>query len=389
MKLTTTHASLSDALGVASRAVGRSVNVPAVGYVLLDATVDGALLVYGTDLRLRAWGAGLDTQITEMGAVCLPPKSVADFLDAVKPSDPITIEVDTAHKATLKSGRTVARVAGLDPEQFPSLAQTEAICEISLPAEAFRTLVESVAFAALGDDSRPDLTGVHLDCDNTYLTATAADGLRLARRSVELVDADELLCNAPARALSIVAAGLKGDTGAVHLSMDDRGRTLGVRSAAGCWAIQLLSDQFPDVSRQLAQVPLQTVVVDRDDLLRACRLVSRMTADIIGIDGKTVSKVAKAIIEVNREKGLIITAGDAGADHEATVMLDATIDGLGETFALNTGALRDAAEALDGPIAIELCGPGRSVFLRNANGSRSEQVSVIQPLAVSNKSQRS
>jgi hypothetical protein len=328
-----------------------------------------------------------------MGRALLPPKSVADFLDAVLPSEPIEISVDVAHKATLKSGRTVARIAGLDPEQFPKLSVGEAICEISLPAETFRTLVESVAFAALGDDSRPALTGVHLECDGAFLTMTAADGLRLARRSAELLDADGFAMNVPARALSVVAASLKNAEGAVHLSGDEQGRTLGVRSSAGCWAIQLLEDQFPDIGRMLARMPEQTVVVDRDDLLRACRLVSRMTADIIGIDGKTVSKVAKTVLTVD-DCCLTITAGDTQADHEATVVIDAEVDGIEATdepvvFALNTGALRDAAEALDGPIAIELCGPGRSMFLRNANGSRAEQVSVIQPLAVSNQSQRS
>ncbi len=392
MKLTISHAALSDALGVASRAVGRNPNVPAVGYVLFDAAIGDVFQVTGTDLRLRAWHVGTP-YTTECGQVALPPKSVADFLDAVRPDDPITIETNDAHKATLRSGRTVRTISGLDPEQFPALQMDETVCEISLPAETFRILIESVAFAALGDDSRPALTGVHLDADNTSLTMTAADGMRLARRSMELLDADDFQANVPAKALSIVASGLKGALGAVHLSLDARGRTLGVRSAVGCWAIQLLADPFPDISRQLAQTPEQTVVVDRDDLLRACRLVSTLTADIIGVDGKTVNRVAKALLEVFPDS-LTILAGDAQADNLAKTNIDARVEGVGEgdetlLLALNTGALRDAASVLEGPIAIELCGPNRSVFLRNANGSRVEQVLLIQPLAVSSQSQRS
>lgn len=391
MKLTISHDDLSRALGVAARAVGKNPNVPAVGTVLFEATPDDALICTGTDLRLRAWQFG-EAPVEAAGAVCLDPKAISDFLDAVRPEDPIAISVDGGYKATLISGRTTARIAGLDPEQFPSLAMGESAREVSLPPDLLRTLVDSTAFAALAGEGRPALTGVDLDCDGATLTLTAADGLRLARRSAELMLGDGLHVNVPARALAVVASGLKDASGMAHLSLDEQGRTLGVRSSAGCWAIQLLEDPFPDVSRMLTQAAEQTVVVGRDDLLRACRLIGRMTADILGADGKTATRVSKAILEISNDS-VTIRAGDSQADHEATAIIDAAVEGVSEQdepllVALNTAALRDAAEALAGPLAIELCGPGRSVILRSAHGSRVEQVHVIQPMAIPNLSQR-
>jgi DNA polymerase-3 subunit beta len=389
VRITITHGALSAALDIAARACGKSANVPALGYVLLDASTDGGLSVTGTDLRVRAHRTA-EALVEQAGAVCLPPKALIDFLDAVAPDAPISLSVDAGHKAVLQSGRTTARVAGLDPEHFPmGAADAEPAWTLNLYADVLRGLIESTAYAAAQDETRPALAGVAIEATADSLTFLAADGMRLARRTIELSGADSLAVNCPARALLTAAAGLKEAGGDARLSVDAAGRALTIDADTGTWALALLEERFPDISRQLAQEEQATVTVQRSELQRACRLVDSVLVSIIGTDGKSVSKVAKAVLEFGPDS-VTVRAGDSSADHEAVTVIDAAVSGTPEPIGLNSGALRDAAESLTGAggISIELCGPGRSVFLRNASESRREQVALIQPLAITNRGQR-
>lgn len=391
MRVTISHANLSAALDTASRAAGKPQPLPILGYVLIEATPDGGLSATGTDLKTRAWRT-VDAMIEEAGAVAIPPKAVLDFLDAVPADLPISLSVDAGHRATLQAGRTTARISGMHPDQYPDAPEIDDwAAEVSLWPDALKTLIDSVAFAAAGDETRPALSGVHLQIAGGYLTLTAADGLRLARRRMEL-DGPELSVIVPAERLARVAAGLAGAKGEVRLAVDARGRYLLADAETGTWAISLLEGNYPDLSRQLQQAPVTTVTVARSDMLRACRLVGNLLVDITGTDGKSVSRVGKAVLEIAADS-VTIRAGDAQADHEAVTVIDAAVepavsDDGPVLCALNSGALREACEALDGSIALELCGPGKSVFLRAAGGARADQCSLIQPLAVPNTSQR-
>ena len=382
MRLTVTPARLDSVLDVARRACGRAAAHTYLPYILLEAGTDGTVAATGTDLTTRARHAA-EALVSEPGAVCLPPSALADFLGAVPSDLPVDIAVDAGHKAVLTCGRSLARVAGMDPEGFPAATVTgEPAWACAVPPDLLRSLVNSVAYAAARDAVRPALSGIHVVAAGGRLTMTAADGVKLARRCVGVPDLDGGEIIVPAEALVQVAAALDGAEGTCTLAVDAGGRRLSVGSSAGTWTITLLEGRYPEVSRMFAQEPRAAYTVARSEFLRACGLVSGVLVAIEGMDGRSAGRLSKAVLEPV-DDGLSIRAGDVGADHMAQTVIDVQTDGEPYPVAVNSGALRAAAEALAGPLLVELYGPGQNVSLREAgNPDRLAHCHYIQPLAV-------
>jgi hypothetical protein len=212
MKLTILAGKLKVALGVAKIAAStRSTYGPIFEHILLDA--DGDLLTLsGTDAEARSWHA-VSADINEAGAVALPPKALADFLDVISDGEPVVLTADDRHKAELVSGRTRVRIAGLDPELFPPCPDFgDPLADLTLGADELVGLIGSVAHAAvLTGDSRPELAGILIRAKEHALTLSAADGYRLAYRAVPF-DGPDLDVITHARYLLRIAGELKRAT---------------------------------------------------------------------------------------------------------------------------------------------------------------------------------
>ena len=108
----------------------------------------------------------------------------------------------------VECGRFTSNIKGIEADEFPtipSIAGQEPTA--SLPPDVLREAIDQVAFAAAADDSRPVLAGVLVRLRDNRLFLAAADGFRLATRTVSLPEpvaqASEFIV--PARALSELA----------------------------------------------------------------------------------------------------------------------------------------------------------------------------------------
>ena len=83
----------------------------------------------------------------------------------------------------------------------------------SIPAGLLKEAINEVVFAAAPDDTRPVLAGVLLKMGGGSLTLAAADGFRLAVRTVELPEAGpDLQMIVPAKTLSEVEIFSKNES---------------------------------------------------------------------------------------------------------------------------------------------------------------------------------
>ena len=91
------------------------------------------------------------------------------------------------HKVHLVCGRYEANVAGIDAEDFPPIPRClrrrrPSRCRPRLLKET----INQVVFAAAPDDTRPVLAGVLVKLAEGTLTLAAADGFRLAVRTLDV-----------------------------------------------------------------------------------------------------------------------------------------------------------------------------------------------------------
>lgn len=376
MKLTITAEKLKAALDVARIAAStRSQYSQITTFVLLEA--DGGLLtISGTDLESRSWHA-VGAEIEESGGVALSPKAIDDFLGAVGGDDVVTLTAGPTHKTELVSGTTRVRMAGMDPEEFPVCPDfADASTDLTLGAADVAQLIASVAFAATGDDSRPALSGVLVRAAGGTLTMVAADGFRLAMRSMPF-DGPDLNVIAAARHLTRAASVLARATSA-RLVVDQRASMLLIDSEAGSFAIRLIDGDFPDVNRIIPKDAPVVVTLARADLRRAANLI-RNTMTEVTEKGKTF-KTQMARLSVTADAIKVRATGTDG-DREAETIIAATRE-RGDDLAItyNGAYFRDAVEAIDTDrVTLELVGPASPSIMRPA-GERNGYLHVLMPM---------
>lgn len=365
MKLTIMPDALSAALAVAQPSVKRS-TLMVLEMVLLDAHVDGGLTITGTDMETRAWHT-VSADVMEAGAVCLPPNRLVDFLSAVVGDEPITLTVDEQHKAELRSGTLRARIAGTDAEQFPVIDTDSAPAfDHTFGAVDLATTIGGALHAVLPKADREILTGVLAQIVDGKLTFAAADGHRLAIRTLDVADAPDLSVIVQGKAVAKAVKALDNAT-SVRVVVDSGKSALLLDSEAGCWSVRLIDGQFPDFNRIIPRDPPIAVTFSRDDMLRVLKLVGK-------IDDSTY------IVRLNvGPEQIEVHAGSPTADQEADAVIGATLErGSGLVIAFNGRYLEQALRAINSVrVRLELVKADSPAILRPVDGTG---VDVLMPM---------
>ena len=178
-------------------------------------------------------------------------------------------------------GRYEANVAGIDAEDFPPIPAVSGGQSFSIPAGLLKQAINEVVFAAAPDDTRPVLAGVLLKMGGGTLTLAAADGFRLAVRTVELPEGGpDLQMIVPAKTLTEVAR-LLSDASDDQVAINTTPNGNQIYFAFGKTEItsRLIEGQFPDYQRIIPPDAKTKVKVSTTDFLRATRAAAVFARD--------------------------------------------------------------------------------------------------------------
>jgi DNA polymerase III subunit beta len=281
MKITVLQDKLSAALSIVGRAVASRSTLPVLGNILLEAKGD-TLRLAATNLSIGAT-VTISATVEEDGAITLPARLLAEFVNSLPTAQRVTIDVNHAKQITkLKCAGYDANVKGLPADEFPIVAQMETLTgeSISLPATALKSMIERVAFAAATDESRPTLTGVEVVMADNRLTMAATDGYRLSVQSATVDYAGERKTIIPAKSLSEVARVIDGDVVQV-LVIGDSQIAFGIDSSLGRIEIvsSLIDAKFPDYKAIIPKQATTWATFKRTDLLSAVKVASLFARD--------------------------------------------------------------------------------------------------------------
>jgi DNA polymerase III subunit beta len=377
MKILVLPEKLRAALDIARKPVKSNSPIPALSQVCLQATESGDLAISGTDLRWVAT-ASLSVKVERPGSVTLPPKALADVLAACPDGEPLTIDVTDNHRATLTCGRAVVRLVGGDPEAFPPTPLMRADEKLSVPASVLSSLIDSTAFAAARDESRPVLAGVLCEAKAGTLTLAAADGFRMAVRSAPLsADAPDISALVPAGPLREIAGALGKTDDLVTLAVDDA--HVQIESSSGTWTLTRIEGQFPDYSRVIPPASTTQATCLRTDLERAISLATAFE-DSVTENGKTY-RTCMARVTIEAESLTVRSRSDQG-DQEGALTIPSELVGEPMVIGFNGQCLRDAVRAMGSEsVTLEANQPGSPAMLHPA-GPRNGYVQVVMPMRV-------
>ena len=380
MKLECLQENLAEGLSVVGRVVPTKSTLPVLSNVLLS-TRHGELQLTANNLELSV-AHRVPAAIAREGEITLPARLLSDYVALLDHGQKVELELNPkTHKVHLACGRYEANIAGIDAEDFPPIPAVSGGPSFSIPASILKEAINGVVFAAAPDDTRPVLAGVLLKLGGTSLTLAAADGFRLAVRTVELPEGGaELQMIVPAKTLSEVAR-LLSDAADEQVAMNTTPNGNQVYLAFGKTEItsRLIEGQFPDYQRIIPAEAKTRVKVSTTDFLRATRAAAVFARDNSNIVRLECSP-AKENADLALGSVLVKSTSAEMGDNEGN--LDAVVDGDDTQIAFNGRYLRDALEAIDTPeVLLQITGPSSPGIIKPA-GEPNGYLHVIMPMHI-------
>lgn len=376
MKLTVLQENLKRGLATVSHAVAGKSTLPVLSNVLL-ATDGGRLKLAATNLEvgITNW---VGAQVQEEGAVTVPAKLLMDVVGGL-PNDRVTLTLDPRTQTLeVKAARFTSNIKGIEAEEFPTIPTiSDREPAVSLPGQVLREAIDQVVFAAASDDTRPTLAGVLVRLRDNRLILAAADGFRLATRSVQLPEphGQSLEFIVPARALGELGRIAGEADGNVGITITPGGGQVLFHTETTELVSRLIEGKFPDFERIIPSQYATRSVLDTAELAKAVKLASYFAS--------ASQNVVKLTIESGGDlgPGRLVISANAAEVGDNTGELDGMIHGEGGQIALNVKYLAEALSAMKtAQVALETQTPSSPGVFKPV-GSEG-YIHVIMPMSI-------
>lgn len=341
MKAIVQQSQLAHGVGVVQRAVTPRSTLPVLSNILIK-TDGGRLRLSATNLELgiSAW---IDARVEDEGGLTVPARTFADLVSNL-PSQDVILSVDTRTQTlNVKCGTLNTDIKGISAEEFPPMPAPDLDTAIPLNVGNFKEMIGQVVFAASTEDSRPNLTGVHMSFEDEILEMAATDGYRISISRAAMVGMGKQKLEAliPARALSELSrVAVNGDETLKMTFPPGRGQVIFHLKDVELVS-QLIEGNFPNYNAIIPPTFKTKTVLSTGDLLKACK-----QTEIIAREG---NYIARLDIQPG-EDGESVAQLDISANSEQTgsseVIVDASVEGVPLLISFNIRYLREALEVI-------------------------------------------
>jgi DNA polymerase-3 subunit beta len=373
MKLSCLQENLSKGLSNVGRAVATTTTLPITKNILI-ATDDSRLKMVATNLEM-AISCWVGAKVEAEGAITLPARILTEFINSL-PNEKVDLTLNQ-RTLQLKSGRFEAKINGIEASDFPPIPQVTDGISTKIEAEVLHQAITQVSFAAATEESRPVLTGVQMEFDESKLTLAAADGFRLAVYTAATLESvkEKTAVIVPARALNELNRFLADGEEQIEIVINKQKSQALFKLKNIEMVSQLIQGNFPNYSQLIPQSYESRAVIEVADFLRATRMASVFARDGSGIVRLIVTPGGEATA------GKIAISARAEEIGENVGEIDAMIDGKDAKIAFNARYLSDVLGVIrQKQVALETTTPSSPGVLRPVGIDN--YVHVVMPMFV-------
>lgn len=269
LHFTASRSDLVREMKLALGAVEKRTTIPILGNFMLRAE-GSELRITATDLEI-SMTCYCPAQIKQAGTVTIPAKKILDFIQMLPDGD-VTIKIGENNWATITSGRTKSRIAGMDPSAFPELpVPPPSICE--LPLADISRMVKHVVFAVSDEAGRHTLPGAKVEVGNGSALLCATDGHRLAMSKTDLESSKEVSDIISIRALGhlVDLSEVSGTGATVSYSSDENQLFFAVGKRL--MTASKITGKFPDYRQIVTESYAAHAIVDCSAMKRSLNVV--------------------------------------------------------------------------------------------------------------------
>ena len=179
MRFTCEKSMLVAGLNIAGRTVAQKSALSAIEGILCRAGVGLSLTGFNMETAITYQ---IDAEVSDAGACVLPARLFGDIIRRL-PEGPVTVVVDDNYKVSIRAGYASFSISAESAEEYPELPDVGSGRSITIPQTALKELISGTIFAVSENQGRPIHTGVKFEVEDSFISAIAVDGFRLARRT--------------------------------------------------------------------------------------------------------------------------------------------------------------------------------------------------------------
>jgi len=340
MRITCKQQELSKALSIVGHAVSSRCTLPILSNILLS-TDQGRLKLSATNLEIgiNCW---IDADIHQEGVTTLPAKTFSELISSLA-SGNVDLITNEAHSTNIKTAKNNANVKGIDPSEYPAIPGVDgAETPITLYCNTLKEIIAQTAFAAADNDSRPVLSGVHIEVVGETISFAAADSFRLAYREAPLAGHVEPFSGIiiPAKTLTELGRILPSDGPVDMILTPNRSQVL-FHTEHIDLVSRLIEGTFPNIRAAIPKDLPTKIIVETKEFALAVKAVTPFAKDS--------SNIVK--VKVSREMtGDTLTLTSVAEDvGDNTVTVNAAIEGNETNIIFNTKYLSEVLAIIDKP----------------------------------------
>jgi len=363
-------------LAIVGRAVATRSNLPVLQNVKI-ATEDGMLVLTASNLDI-AITTRVGAQVETEGEITIPARLLSDFVNSL-PDDRIEIKsVVEPLSVSLDCQRFSANINGTDPDEFPPIPTVDEGATIKVDPQLLKDTVTHVAFAAATEDSRPVLTGIKVEVNQSDFTFAAADGFRLAVYEGKLLEpiSEAMEFIIPAKALQEVGRLIGTDDTAVEFTVTPAGTHALFNIGNVEIVSQLMPGSFPNFRSLIPAEYKNRVIVQNSDFSRAVK-----TSSIFARDGSGILRIQ---IMNDEDEGRLSISSRAEEVGDNQGEIDGVVEGDVDEesrIAFNSKYLAEVLDVLgEGEVAFEMTSASSPGVVRAT--SKEGYTHVVMPMFV-------
>lgn len=375
MEFIVNHKHFTQALSEVSKAISTKAIIPILSGIKITANQSGiTLIASNSNIFIEKFipSSMDDEQITttlKAGTIVVPAKY---FIEIIKkmPSD-IVIKSKNEQTITIQSEEITLNLNGFPANEFPNVPQIDDHAEIQIETKQLIDAFKQTVFAVAKNESRPVLTGVHIELDHNKLICAATDSHRLAIRETLISTNVKANCIVPSATINELLKLMNSNLEfvSIYLSESHIIFTFGTTTLYS----RLIEGKYPNIS-SLIPNEFQTVInidrqrmlqgVDRSSLLASEWANNNVNLEIVNESTIKVSSNASQIGKISETQQIDAIQGEKqfNISFDGRFMLDALRAIKEETVTLSFGgSMRPIlVEAGTHSAAIHLISPVRA-----------------------------
>jgi DNA polymerase-3 subunit beta len=362
-------------LNLMQSVAGRKTTLPILSHILIEGEKNSIYLT-GTDLETGI-RQELTATIQQGGKASISAKKLYEIVREL-PEEMIHIKKKENHWITLQCGKSIFNLAGLDPEEFPSLPTYQDGYFSKVSTHLMKEMIEKTVFAASNEESRYHLNGVLFSQSQqgtkVVLRMVATDGHRLS-----LIDRENQPIRGIEKGIIIPKKGvleikkIMGDQDGEEEIESYFDQTHGFfKMGKSLMVIRLIDGEFPEYDQVIPKGNDKKIVMQKERIYGCLRRVSTMASE--RVEGIKLS-LKRNSIELNSYHQ---DFGDAKEEVEVSY------EGPPIEIGFNARFLMEALNVMDmDEVMMELKDEGSPGILKPLSTTESSnQICIIMPMRI-------